>query len=132
VVSLFLKQLLRLYVKLNSNNNFVLTEGLHALPSDTYHSPPSFPSELKSPALMYTSASEIGAIKASLPAWKIFLSGIVSGCHIAFGAFLVLSVGGACPELARTFLVLSVGLLMTFGNLSHDLSSASPLATWPW
>jgi len=56
--------------------------------------------ELKAPPALYAGAVAAGAAKASAPAEKIFTLGIVSGAHIAFGAFLALSVGGACPEIA--------------------------------
>ena len=57
--------------------------------------------ELKPPAAMYEGAATAGAGKAALPALKIFIMAILSGCHIAFGAYLVLSVGGACPGIAK-------------------------------
>jgi len=56
--------------------------------------------ELKPPPVLYEGAVAAGAAKASAPAGKIFKLGVVSGCHIAFGAYLMLSVGGACPEIA--------------------------------
>ena len=37
-----------------------------------------------------------------MPASKIFGLGMLSGAHIGFGAFLMLTVGGACPGLAAT------------------------------
>eukprot|EP00965_Chrysotila_dentata_P235892 6201010-Pleurochrysis_carterae.AAC.7 len=43
-----------------------------------------------------------GVKKANMPVNKIFLLSILSGVHIAFGAFLMVSVGGACPGLAAT------------------------------
>jgi len=57
-------------------------------------------SDIKSPAQIYQGASDIGAIKANLDPFKIFTLGILSGCHIGFGAYLVLSVGSACPQIA--------------------------------
>lgn len=56
--------------------------------------------ELKPPAAMYNGASMIGGAKGSLTPLKILLLGILSGCHIGFGAFLSLAVGGACPAIA--------------------------------
>ena len=50
--------------------------------------------------ILLTAVVEISATKASLSPLKTFLLGILSGCHIAFGAFLVLAVGGACPAIA--------------------------------
>ena len=56
--------------------------------------------ELKPPPMLYSAAVETGIKKASLPALKIFLLGILGGCHIGFGAFLSLAVGGSCPDIA--------------------------------
>jgi len=55
---------------------------------------------LKPPAALYEGAIAAGAAKAKAPAGKIFKLGIVAGCHIAFGAYLAISVGGACPGIA--------------------------------
>ena len=41
--------------------------------------------DLKAPASIYQGAADIGAMKASLSAWKIFVLGFLSGCHIGFG-----------------------------------------------
>jgi formate/nitrite transporter len=57
-------------------------------------------SDLKPPAELYQGAVAAGAAKASAPFGKIFKLGIVSGCHIGFGAYLAISVGGACPGIA--------------------------------
>lgn len=46
---------------------------------------------------------------------KILGLGILSGCHIGFGAFLMLSVGGACPGLAASNPGLQKILLGAFG-----------------
>jgi formate/nitrite transporter FocA (FNT family) len=43
-----------------------------------------------------------GAAKAAAPFGKIFKLGIVAGAHIAFGAYLAISVGGACPGIAAS------------------------------
>lgn len=43
-----------------------------------------------------------GAAKAAAPFDKIFKLGIVAGAHIAFGAYLAISVGGACPGIAAS------------------------------
>ena len=56
--------------------------------------------ELRPPKSMYSNVVELSATKASLSPLKTFLLGILSGCHIAFGAFLVLAVGGAVPAIA--------------------------------
>ena len=55
---------------------------------------------LKTPAALYEGAVAAGAAKAQAPAGKIFKLGVVAGCHIAFGAYLALTVGGACPGIA--------------------------------
>lgn len=44
----------------------------------------------------------MGEKKAAMPAAKIFTLGIISGCHIAMGALLAITVGGNCPGLAAT------------------------------
>jgi len=43
-----------------------------------------------------------GTKKAQNSFGNIFKLGIVAGCHIAFGAFLAISVGGACPGIAAS------------------------------
>ena len=58
--------------------------------------------DLKAPPALYQGAVAAGAAKAAAPFGKIFKLGIVAGCHIAFGAYLAISVGGACPGLAST------------------------------
>ena len=84
--------------------------------------------ELRPPKSMYANVAELGAMKASQSPIQTFILGILSGCHIAFGkrtiikldapiqssvaphiecislvgAFLVLTVGGACPGIAQT------------------------------
>jgi len=58
--------------------------------------------ELKAPPSLYEGAVAAGVKKASAPFGKIFQLGIVAGCHIAFGAYLAITVGGACPGLAQT------------------------------
>merc|ERR1719238_2282616 len=63
----------------------------------------------------FDGAVAAGTKKASLPASKIFGLGILSGCHISFGAFLMLSVGGACPGLAATNPGLQKIILGAFG-----------------
>lgn len=56
--------------------------------------------ELKAPPVMYAGVATTGGAKASLSPLKTLLLGIISGCHIGFGAFLSLAVGGACPAIA--------------------------------
>lgn len=60
------------------------------------------PPELKPPPALYQGAVAAGTAKAKATWEKIFTLGIVSGCHIAFGAYLAITVGGACPGLAQT------------------------------
>lgn len=60
--------------------------------------------ELKGPAQIYDSFVELGAAKgrmAETSPGKTLLLGVLSGAHIAFGAYLMLSVGGACAELGK-------------------------------
>ena len=59
------------------------------------------PPDLKPPPALYQGAVAAGAAKAAAPLSKIFTMGVVAGCHIAFGAYLAITVGGACPELAK-------------------------------
>lgn len=54
------------------------------------------------PQAGFDGAVVAGTKKAKLPLDKIFGLGMLSGCHIGFGAFLMLSVGGACPGLASS------------------------------
>jgi hypothetical protein len=58
--------------------------------------------QLQPPAALYQGAVAAGAAKAAAPFGKIFKLGIVAGCHIAFGAYLAITVGGACPGIAQT------------------------------
>lgn len=71
--------------------------------------------EVKPPAALYEGAVAAGAAKASAPASKIFKLSVVSGCHIAFGAYLALTVGGACPQLAAANPGLQKIILGAFG-----------------
>jgi formate/nitrite transporter len=63
----------------------------------------------------FAGAVAAGTKKANLPAGKIFGLGMLSGCHIGFGAFLMLSVGGACPGLAASNPGLQKIILGAFG-----------------
>jgi hypothetical protein len=58
--------------------------------------------ELKPPPALYQGAVAAGAAKAAAPFGKILMLGIAAGCHIAFGAYLSISVGGNCPGLAES------------------------------
>lgn len=74
-----------------------------------------FPPELKPPTLMYQGAVLLGQKKSLLSPFKTVLLGIVSGCHIAFGAYLLLSVGANCPEIAKSNPGLQKILMGAFG-----------------
>ncbi len=52
------------------------------------------------PPALYQGAVAAGAAKATAPVGKIFRLGLVAGAHIAFGAYLAITVGGACPGIA--------------------------------
>jgi len=56
--------------------------------------------DLKAPAAIYDGAVAAGAAKASASWAKIFKLGIAAGCHIGFGSYLAITVGGACPDIA--------------------------------
>eukprot|EP00934_Nitzschia_sp_Nitz4_P008650 Nitzschia sp. Nitz4//scaffold113_size70149//55181//56270//NITZ4_005959-RA/size70149-augustus-gene-0.86-mRNA-1//1//CDS//3329533368//8640//frame0 len=56
--------------------------------------------DLKPPPALYAGAVAAGKAKAKGSIGKIFKLGIVSGAHIAFGAYLAITVGGACPGIA--------------------------------
>jgi formate/nitrite transporter len=57
--------------------------------------------DLKAPAAIYDGAVAAGAAKASASWAKIFKLGIAAGCHIGFGSYLAITVGGACPQIAE-------------------------------
>lgn len=57
------------------------------------------PPALKPPAAIFDGVIAAGAAKAAMPASKIFVLGVISGCHIAFGSCLALMVGGAVPGI---------------------------------
>jgi len=84
------------------------------------------------PPAGYQGAVGAGVKKANMPAAKIFKLGVLSGCHIGFGAFLMLSVGGACPGLAATNPGLQKIILGAFGlpfGLMMTLFSGAELFT---
>jgi len=58
--------------------------------------------ELKPPPAMYQAALAAGVAKCSQSWGDIFKLGIVSGCHIGFGSYLAITVGGACPGIAAS------------------------------
>eukprot|EP00560_Eucampia_antarctica_P007639 CAMPEP_0197828190 /NCGR_PEP_ID=MMETSP1437-20131217/4825_1 /TAXON_ID=49252 ORGANISM="Eucampia antarctica, Strain CCMP1452" /NCGR_SAMPLE_ID=MMETSP1437 /ASSEMBLY_ACC=CAM_ASM_001096 /LENGTH=307 /DNA_ID=CAMNT_0043429339 /DNA_START=61 /DNA_END=984 /DNA_ORIENTATION=+ len=70
---------------------------------------------LKGPKDLYDGAVAAGAAKAASPWDKIFKLGIVSGCHIGFGSYLAISIGGACPQIAAANPGLQKIILGAFG-----------------
>lgn len=64
-----------------------------------------------------------------MPAAKIFTMGIISGCHIAMGALLAVTVGGSCPGLASTNPGLQKILFGAFGKREYVLNLVL-LFTW--
>lgn len=77
---------------------------------------PAAAPSVKPPADMYQNAVNVGEKKAAMPAAKTFLMGIISGCHIAFGALLAITVGGNCPGLAASNPGLQKILFGAFGR----------------
>ena len=71
--------------------------------------------DLKPPPALYQGAVAAGTAKALAPFGKIFKLGMVSGCHIGFGIWLAISVGGACPGLLQTNPGLQKIVLGAFG-----------------
>jgi formate/nitrite transporter len=67
------------------------------------------------PPAGYEGAVAAGKKKAGMPASKIFALGVLSGCHIGFGAYLMLTVGAACPGLVSTNPGLQKIILGSFG-----------------
>ena len=84
------------------------------------------------PPAGFEGAVAAGVKKAGMPASKIFGLGILSGAHIGFGAFLMLSVGGACPGLAASNPGLQKIVMGAFGlpfGLFMTLMSGAELFT---
>lgn len=73
------------------------------------------PPDLKPPPALYQGAVAAGAAKAKADWGKIFKLGIVSGAHIGFGAYLAITVGGACPGIAAENPGLQKIILGAFG-----------------
>jgi len=87
---------------------------------------------LAPPPVGFDGAVAAGEKKANMPADKVFGLGVLSGCHIAFGAYLMLSVGGACPGLAASNPGLQKIILGAFGlpfGLMMTLLSGAELFT---
>eukprot|EP00904_Undaria_pinnatifida_P004882 jgi/Undpi1/1523/HiC_scaffold_11.g04913.m1 len=51
------------------------------------------------PPALYANAVEIGAKKGAGAPVDTFLLGIISGCHIAFGGLLAVTIGGSLPAM---------------------------------
>ena len=60
--------------------------------------------------------------KASASWAKIFKLGIAAGCHIGFGSYLAITVGGACPQIAEA----NPGLQKVSELMCVRIISASP------
>jgi formate/nitrite transporter FocA (FNT family) len=98
--------------------------------------------DLKSPAALYEGAVAAGAAKAGGSFDKIFRLGVVAGCHIAFGAYLAISVGGACPAMATAnpglqklllgAIGLPTGLIMTLVTGGELFTGNTALVTTAW
>jgi formate/nitrite transporter len=71
--------------------------------------------QLALPAEGYEGAVGAGAKKAANTASKIFALGLMSGAHIGFGAYLMMSVGGSSPALAAANPGLQKIVLGAFG-----------------
>merc|ERR1719271_2242908 len=106
----------------------------------------------------FDGAVAAGTKKAGMPVSKIIGLGMLSGCHIGFGAFLMLSIGGACPGLVAStpglqkiilgafglpfglFMTLMTGAelftgntaLVTMAALEGKASSADLTKSWLW
>mmetsp|Transcript_36730 Transcript_36730/g.41877 ORF Transcript_36730/g.41877 Transcript_36730/m.41877 type:complete len:311 (+) Transcript_36730:70-1002(+) len=100
------------------------------------------PPEVKAPLALYHGAVAAGAKKAAAPFSKIFQLGIAAGCHIAFGAYLAISIGGNCPGLAQTnpglqkmimgAFGLPFGLIMTLITGAELFTGNTALVTAAW
>ncbi len=91
---------------------------------------------------MYEGAVAAGAAKASKSFADIFKLGIVSGAHIGFGAYLAITVGGACPGIAAAnpglqkiimgAFGLPFGLIMTLITGGELFTGNTALVTAAW
>lgn len=87
---------------------------------------------MKPPAKIYDAVVTLGEKKASNSVGDIFKLGIISGAQIGLGAFLAVSVGGACPGLASTNPGLQKIIMGAFGlpmGLLMTLVTGAELAT---
>ena len=90
------------------------------------------PPDLKPPPALYEGAVAAGSVKAAASFAKIFMLGVVAGCHIGFGAYLAITVGGACPGIAQSNPGLQKMILGAFGlpfGLIMTLTSGAELFT---
>lgn len=84
------------------------------------------------PPAGFEGAVAAGSAKSKMPASKIFNLAVLSGCHIGFGAFLMMSVGAACPGIAAANPGLQKIILGAFGlpfGLIMTLVSGAELFT---
>lgn len=98
--------------------------------------------DLKSPADLYNGAVNAGAAKAGADFGKIFKLGVVAGAHIGFGAYLAITVGGACPGIAAEnpglqkiitgAFGLPFGLIMTLVTGGELFTGNTALVTAAW
>ena len=56
---------------------------------------------MRTPKEAYRLSSETGVQKVNRPLRHSLLFGILSGAHLGFGAYLLLTVGGQCHEIAK-------------------------------
>lgn len=88
--------------------------------------------ELKAPVALYEGAVTAGTMKALAPIQRIFTLAMVGGIHIAFGAYLAISVGGNMPGLAASNVGLQKLLMGAMGlptGLIMTLVSGAELFT---
>lgn len=67
------------------------------------------------PAGLFDKAVQLGTAKTELPIKKMLALGVVSGAHVALGAFLAVSVGGSMPSIKGSDPGLQRALLGMFG-----------------
>ena len=70
---------------------------------------------VKAPPDMYENAVAAGTAKAAMTPVKTLVLGVLSGCHIGFGALLMILIGGNCPGIAAANPGLQKILMGAFG-----------------
>ncbi|KAK9840212.1 hypothetical protein WJX74_005559 [Apatococcus lobatus] len=70
--------------------------------SPTTGSGPVAVQSVLSPQQVYDKAVETGEAKANGPFAKTFVSAVLAGAYVGFGAMLALSIGGNCPDMAAS------------------------------